>query len=141
MPEKLEYIKKDIIESIAYCGLICKLCHLSDTCGGCKSTTNSCGKYLSEEGCFQHNCCLKKGLNGCWECQEFPCDKDMYSTDHDPKIKAFARCIKEDGVDQFIQYVLDNKERGMDVSSGKDYDNKTEKEVLSLLRTGILNNK
>jgi len=29
----------------------------------------------------------------------------------------------------------DNKERGMDVSSGKDYDNKTEKEVLSLLRT------
>ena len=140
MPENLKYIKKDIIESIAYCGLICKLCHLSDTCGGCKLTTNSCGKYLSEEGCFQYKCCLKKGLNGCWECQEFPCNKDMYSTDHDPKIKAFARCIKEDGVDQFIQYVLENIKRGLDVSIGKDYDNKTEKEVLSLLRTGILNN-
>ncbi|MFW9821262.1 MAG: DUF3795 domain-containing protein [Candidatus Thorarchaeota archaeon] len=141
MPENLRYTKKDIIESIAYCGLICKFCHLSDTCDGCKSTTNSCGKYLSEEGCFQHSCCQKKGLKGCWECQEFPCDKDIYSADYDPKIRAFARCIKEDGVDQFIQYVLDNNKRGLDVSIGKDYDNKTEKEVLCLLRTGNLNNK
>ncbi len=136
MPTNLDYDKKEITGSIAYCGLICKLCHLSSVCDGCKSTDNNCPKYLSEEGCFQHECCLKKNLNGCWECEEFPCDNDMYSIESDQKIKAFARCIKEDGAEQFIQYVLDNKERGIDVAIGKDYDNKTEAEVLKLLRTG-----
>ena len=107
-------------------------------CNGCRSNKTQCWT----PDCWIRECCVNnKNLEYCYECQEFPCDRDMYSTDYDPKIKAFARCIKEDGVDQFIQYVLDNKERGMDVSSGKDYDNKTEKEVLSLLRTGPLNNK
>ena len=86
-----------IIKSIAYCGLICELCHQANECDGCKSEKNNCGKHLSDAGCFQRMCCIKKNINGCWECDNFPCDKDMYNNNHDPKIKAFARCIKEDG--------------------------------------------
>jgi len=128
--------KKEIIDSIAYCGLICKLCFKADECAGCKSAKNNCGKHLSESGCCQRKCCIDKNINGCWECEAFPCNKDMYSDSHDGKIKAFAMCIKEDGIEQFVDYVLENSRRGLDVRMNKDYDFKSEKEVLQLLRAG-----
>lgn len=37
----------EVADSIAYCGLVCKLCHLADTCDGCKSENNCCGRRLS----------------------------------------------------------------------------------------------
>ena len=128
--------KNVIIDSVAYCGLICILCHKADQCNGCKSENTSCDKYLSDEGCFQRSCCINKNINGCWECSDFPCDKDMYSSTHDPKIKAFARCIQKDGIKNFIDYVLENKKKGLDVRFQKDYDNRTEEDVLKMLRTG-----
>jgi hypothetical protein len=130
--------KQEIIESIGYCGLICKLCLHADECGGCKSTSNTCAKHISEAGCYQLDCCVKKSINGCWECEEFPCDKDMYSPVNDAKVKAFARCIKDDGAEKFIEYVLVNQKRGLDIRKDKDYDHRTEEEVLNLLRTGEL---
>lgn len=42
---------QELADSIGYCGLICKLCHESDHCGGCKSVSNCCGRHLSESGC------------------------------------------------------------------------------------------
>jgi hypothetical protein len=128
--------KQEIIESIGYCGLVCKLCHLADECGGCKSNSNICAKHLSEAGCFQLDCCVEKRINGCWECDDFPCENDMYSHDSDAKVKAFARCIREDGVETFIEYILENQKSGLDIREGKDYDNRTEEEVLHLLRNG-----
>ena len=65
----------EVSESIGYCGLVCKLCHLADKCDGCKSNKNCCGKHLSEEGCYQYNCCVDKNISGCWECEDFPCDR------------------------------------------------------------------
>jgi len=127
-----------IIKSIAYCGLICELCHQANECDGCKSEKNNCGKHLSDAGCFQRICCIKKNINDCWECDNFPCDKDMYSNNHDPKIKAFARCIKEDGVENFINCVLENNKRGLDIKYQGDYDFRNETEVLALLRKGSL---
>ncbi len=127
-----------IIKSIAYCGLICELCHQANECDGCKSKKNNCGKHLSEAGCFQRMCCIEKRIDGCWECDNFPCDKDMYSKSHDPKVKAFAQCIKEDGVENFINCVLKNKKRGLDIKYQGDYNFKNETEVLTLLRKGSL---
>ena len=130
--------KEKIIESIAYCGLICNLCHLADECEGCRSENNKCGKHLSEAGCFQRSCCIKKKIDGCWDCDEFPCDKDMYSDRHDPKVKAFARCIREDGIEQFAEFVIKNSKEGLYIRLQGDYDFKTESEVLTLLRNGEL---
>jgi|GEM_PF-2897328 len=45
-------------------------------------------------------------------------------------------CIKEDGQKKFMEYVLRNVENGWSVEKGKDYDNKTIKEVLLMLRKG-----
>ncbi|SMD17244.1 DUF3795 domain-containing protein [Sporomusa malonica] len=66
---------KEISDSTAYCGLVCKLCHLADRCSGCKSELNCCGIRTSEEGCYQYDCCNEKGFDGCWECPDFSCGK------------------------------------------------------------------
>lgn len=34
---------KDITNSIAYCGLVCRLCHLAYKCDVCRSKNNCCG--------------------------------------------------------------------------------------------------
>lgn len=67
-----------------------------------------------------------------------PCGKDMLATDK-IKMRAFVRCIKEDGIEKFTKYIRQNKESGI-VHHRRgvfgDYDLKTEEEVLALLRQG-----
>lgn len=126
---------------ISYCGLICSLCR-DDTECNCK-TDNHCGKRLSSEGCFQFNCCVQKGLNGCWECPDAPCDKDMFAPNNAnrissrTKIRAFITCIKEEGLDTFAHYILRNAENGIVYHRNGLYGNcdlVTEKDILQLLR-------
>jgi len=124
--------------SIAYCGLICGFCKPDGSCN-CK-TGNHCGKRLSLKGCYQYNCCTSKGIQGCWECNIFPCGHDMMSAEH-VKIRAFVRCIKEDGIENFIGYLNNNANNGFIYHREGiigDYDLNTEEEVLKLLRTGKL---
>ncbi len=123
--------------SIAYCGLVCLYCSSDSSCN-CKSE-NNCGKRLSNEGCYQYNCCTSKGINGCWECPDSPCGFDMLAKDK-IKMRAFVRCMKEDGVNNFISYLTRNKNAGVVYhKSGVfgDYDLSTEEEVLRLLRQGL----
>ena len=128
---------QEVTASIAYCGLVCKFCHLAASCGGCKSEANCCGRHMSEGGCFQHNCCVEKGLNGCWECGEFPCGEDMFSSSHDVRLRAFVRCAKEEGVEKLAEYVLKNQEKNIVYGHGRDYDGLgSEEAVLELLREG-----
>ena len=128
---------EDIAGTIGYCGLVCKLCGL---CDGCKSENNRCGKQSSPEGCYQHDCCIGKGLAGCWECPGFPCDKDMFAAGN-IRLKAFVRCAREDGVNKLAEYLLKNSENGIryhrDNGLTGDYDGlESEDEVLVKLRTG-----
>lgn len=119
---------------IAYCGLICDLCNPNGGCN-CKSE-NSCGKRLSPQGCYQYTCCTEKGIDGCWECKESPCGKDMLAP-HKIKIRAFVKCIKEEGIDKFIHYIQANQKLGIVYHKTGvigDYDLATEDEVLQLLR-------
>lgn len=125
---------KEIADSIAYCGLICGMCQPAHICH-CK-TENHCGKRLSKEGCFQYQCCIEKGLKGCWECELAPCGKDMLAPDK-IKLRAFIRCMKEDGLENFDKAIKNNAQQGV-VYHRKgiygDYDLETEEEVLALLR-------
>lgn len=132
--------KKEIVESISYCGLICKLCHLADECDGCKNTASKCPNHSQKwGGCYQRNCCTDKNLNGCFECEEFPCNKDMFSETHDVRIRAFVRCIKEEGSEKLIDYIIENDKKNIKYGFQKDYDFKqNEEEVLKLLRTGCI---
>jgi len=124
--------------SIAYCGLLCRLCSVDGSCS-CKGK-NNCGKILSEEGCYQHKCCTEKGIDGCWECEQSPCGKDMLAPSK-IKMRAFVRCMKEDGIEKFIEYINKNIENGaVHHRSGVigDFDLDSEEAVLKLLRTGTV---
>ena len=119
---------------ISYCGLVCAYCRPDGRCN-CKSE-NNCGKRLSPSGCYQYTCCTSKGINGCWECLDSPCGKDMLAPDK-IKMRAFVQCIKEDGIAKFISCLEQNeKSRIVYHRAGVigDYDLSNEKEVLNLLR-------
>ena len=129
--------KEEIINSIAYCGLLCLFCRPSAVCSCRKS--NNCGKLLSPDGCFQYNCCITKGINGCWECPEAPCGKEMLAEDK-IKLRAFITCIKEDGIDRFAEYIVRNAKNGIIYHRNGyvgDYDLVSEVEVIKLVRTGL----
>ena len=121
-----------IKHSIAYCGLLCGLCSSDGSCD-CKNN-NHCNR----QGCFQYHCCRERGYNGCWECPDFSCDKDMFNNKH-LKLKAFVKCMKEDGLEAFAQYILRNMENGVIYHRNGhigDYDLDTEDAILALLRNG-----
>ncbi len=126
----------DLIESIAYCGLICGLCFLAARCDGCKTANNRCDRNLSDEGCYQKRCCQARGFEGCWQCWNLiDCMQGIYSSGKYSKVKAFAICIQEDGADAFMSYVLKNQAKGFSVEKDRDYDGKLVDEVLAMLRS------
>lgn len=127
---------KQIADSVAYCGLVCGLCSESGECS-CRSG-NHCGKRVSPAGCYQYACCSGKGLRGCWECEEAPCGTDMFDQGK-IKIRAFIRCIKEDGLERFSEYMLRNIDDAITYHRTGifgDYDLQDEQDVLDLLRYG-----
>ena len=129
--------KQELVDSIAYCGLVCGMCHLSSECDFCKNTASSCTK---RDACYQRTCCIQKGLRGCWECDEFPCGKDMHAPPHDLRIRAFVAFIKAEGAETLIDCLLKNEANGIHYGLGRDYDGKnSEDEVIQLLREGISN--
>ena len=123
--------------SIAYCGLVCRLCFRAGECDGCKTARNACDRNCADEGCYQKKCCTEKGIEGCWLCPDIrSCDKGIYFAGNMSKIKAFAICIREDGKRNFIRHIVKNTKRGWSVEKGKDYDDRTIDEVLLMLRKG-----
>ena len=127
---------EQIAKSISCCGLICSLCSSNSSCD-CR-LTNQCEKKSSSAGCFQYKCCNKRGFSGCWECPDFSCDKDMFN-DRNLRLKVFVKCIKEDGIETFSQYILRNFENGVLYHRNGytgDYDLDTEEAILALLRNG-----
>jgi hypothetical protein len=55
--------------SLAYCGLSCAVCsHASEGCVGCRGGGGP-------EVCDTRQCCEERRLDGCWQCEGFPCAK------------------------------------------------------------------
>lgn len=124
--------RQELINSIAYCGLVCGRCHLREDCDGCKNTARLCARSTV---CFQRTCCIQKGLEGCWECAEFPCGKDMHGPPHDLRIRAFVTFIKHEGAGTLIDNLLRNEAQGIYYGYQRDYDGKrSEEEVIQLLK-------
>ena len=86
--------------------------------------------------CYQRTCCIEKGIEGCWECPEFPCGLDVQSPPFDLRIRAFVNFIKTEGKESLIDCLLRNEENGIYYGLGRDYDGKdSEEEVITLLDT------
>ncbi len=129
--------KAVLISSVAYCGLVCRLCHLANECDGCKETANKCSAHAErEKGCFHRDCCIRQGLKGCWECPEFPCQEQMFAGPTRGELIGFCRFIREEGLESFIDALLANEQKGLPY--GKlSYGDKTEAEVVAMLQAGL----
>jgi len=119
---------------IAYCGLACCVCSENDKCTGCQS-----GGCDIHGWCKNYNCCREKGLNGCWECADFPCSGTMLDK---PRIRAFARFAKEYGTDELIRCLMRNKAKSIvyhyDGQLVGDYDKcDSEDEIIEMIKTGV----
>ena len=133
--DKTEKVEK----SIAPCGLICELCSERTHCRGC----NFSRKDELECCCYQRRCCEDKKISGCWECDKFPCGKDMHDiSQHGVRLIAFIRYAKENGLHKLAERIVKNEQNGIiyhrdPVNYTGDYDGfSSEDEVIELLEKG-----
>ena len=98
------------VDQIAYCGLSCGHCFLTQWCGSCRTIYNTCSfATCSPDGvCPNETCCKEKGLDGCYECSELhACRKGFYSLGKETNaIRAMALFIQNYGKEELLQ-VLD----------------------------------
>jgi len=121
-------------ESIAFCGLVCGLCDHIGSCS-CKAPIKA-GDKCDKEYCPHRSCCLNNGLEGCWECSAFPCDKGRFSDENRGQTLGFLQYIRDFGKAGFINRLRLNQENGIQYGMGGAYRHKSYEEVNRLLRDG-----
>lgn len=69
-----------------------------------KMRCKSCRAGGGPPFCKMRNCCQKKGIDGCWQCDEFEtCDKlDFLKANHDDAHIKNLRILGKKGIDSFI---------------------------------------
>ena len=91
-------------KGLAYCGLACCACSENESCAGCRN--DGCA---DKDWCKHFICCKEKGLNGCWECGEFPCGGM-----HDKmRILAFVEYIRQNGEEKLVNCLEQNEKNGI----------------------------
>lgn len=118
-------------KGIAYCGLACCVCSENKTCLGCQA-----GGCDIHGWCKNYNCCRERGLVGCWECTQFPCEGGMLDK---IRVCTFARFAKEYGADELVRCLMKNKADGIvyhyDGQLVGDYDKcRNEEEIIEMIK-------
>jgi RimJ/RimL family protein N-acetyltransferase len=121
-------------KDLAVCGLACVLCSNED-CPGCKARGCKGG-----EGCSVFKCAMAKGIDGCYQCAEFPCGEDMLKG---IRIRAFNRYARQHGKQALLERLRINFASGVTYHRPGglrgDYDLlATEDEILRLIQFGSL---
>ena len=114
---------------IGYCGLACVVCAYAD-CPGCV------GKIADGDDCAIGKCAVQKGVEGCYACPDYPCDKDMFKH---KRIRAFNRYAQDFGKDALIERLYIHDKNGVQYhkpdNSAGDYDVlETEDDIYNFLR-------
>ncbi len=121
----------EILDTVAFCGLVCSLDSCFENCDGCKL-----GSGCGEKECIHRKCCIERQIDGCWECDDFPCNKGFFFDDEKSKGQ-FIGCIKyikKFGLQKLVDRIRENQDRGIKYGLGGDYADKSVAEVLNLLR-------
>ncbi|NOZ67741.1 MAG: DUF3795 domain-containing protein [Deferribacteres bacterium] len=117
-----------MIDNFAYCGLVCGLCReAGEKCRGCRNGG-------ADADCYQRNCCIEKGIDGCWQCETFPCDRGYFGDEKWRGIcLGFAHCIRAVGPEEFFGIVESTLGRELDY---EDYLYRDVKDVVKMLCEG-----
>ena len=96
------------VDPIAYCGFSCNHCFLSEWCGSCRTAYNTCSfATVSPDGkCPNAVCCQKKGIDGCYACDQLEnCEKGFYTPSNDGAnaARAQAMYIRKHGKKEFLR--------------------------------------
>ena len=96
------------VDPIAYCGFSCNHCFLSEWCGSCRTAYNTCSfATVSPDGkCPNAVCCQKKGIDGCYACDQLEnCGKGFYTPPNDGAnaARAQAMYIRKHGKKEFLK--------------------------------------
>ncbi len=96
------------VDPIAYCGFSCNYCFLSEWCGSCRTAYNTCSfATVSPDGkCPNAVCCQKKGIDGCYACDQLEnCEKGFYTSSNDGAnaARAQAMYIRKHGKKEFLK--------------------------------------
>ena len=96
------------VDPIAYCGFSCNHCFLSEWCGSCRTAYNTCSfATVSPDGkCPNAACCQKKGIDGCYACNQLEnCGKGFYTPPNDGAnaARAQAMYIRKHGKKEFLK--------------------------------------
>jgi len=81
------------VPHLAPCGLSCAVCsHAREGCVGCR-------RGGGPEACEKRGCCGEKGLAGCWECGDFPCQEGFFAEEAWTGLTVgMCQAIREHGV-------------------------------------------
>lgn len=122
MPETADHA---LARNVGYCGLVCGVCR--NALKGC----TGCRKGGGDEHCYQRECCEENGIEGCWECGEFPCGKGYFADDAWKGLCiGSVQAIKDHGLRRYIELVTTIL--GSDVEYG-DYRFKDPDEIRAIL--------
>ena len=118
---------------IAYCGLACCLCSENQNCPGCQNGEKPCFPE-----CENFPCVRERGLNGCWECPDFPCGKGMHQ--NNLRARAFLKFAQAHGVKKLLECLERNRCAGIVYHRPGgltgDYGLPTEEAIFHRLETG-----
>lgn len=122
--------KKEMLNGIGYCGLVCMFC------GGCSSCREKDqGVRVEDIECYHKRCAITYNLNGCWECEKFPCSNgNMF---HNIRVRSFVQFIKDEGLETFMNCIIRNQQNGIVYGENNDYDKvSSSEEVIALIHQG-----
>ncbi len=75
--------------------------HLAEgNCVGCRKG------QVCFESCVALSCCREKGVDFCFQCDQFPCDRNHYPESLDRRWRVWGARMREVGVDRFYEESL-----------------------------------
>ena len=87
-------------KGMGFCGLACCLCEEKEGCLGCRE-----GTCPEKERCRPYECAQSRALEGCWQCEEFPCQAPVLQS---LRTQAFVGYISKFGMEK----IMDRLEEG-----------------------------
>ncbi len=92
-------------KGMGFCGLACCLCEGKEGCLGCRE-----GTCPEKERCRPYECAQSRALEGCWQCEEFPCQAPVLQS---LRTQAFVGYISKFGMEKIMDRLEEGEKDGI----------------------------